>query len=62
MTNCSRICRQRSIPVARREFHTFVYAGPMFAGDLPVELGEIVSRDRFVFADLSLRQNKVNTD
>lgn len=44
------------------EFHTFVYAGPMFERDLPVELGEIVSRDRFVFADLSLRQNKVNTD
>jgi uncharacterized protein (TIGR00290 family) len=44
------------------EFHTFVYAGPMFEGDLPVEMGEIVSRDGFVFADLSLRQNKVNTD
>src|SRR2546422_9499546 len=44
------------------EFHTFVYAGPMFDRDLSVEVGEIVSRDRFVFADLSLRQNKVNTD
>ncbi len=44
------------------EFHTFVYAGPMFERDLPVELGEIVSRDGFVFADLSLSQSKVTTD
>jgi uncharacterized protein (TIGR00290 family) len=39
------------------EFHTFVYAGPMFARKLPVEVGEIVSRDGFVFADLNLLQN-----
>jgi len=38
------------------EFHTFVYAGPMFRDDLPVEVGEIVSRDHFVFADLTLAQ------
>ncbi len=44
------------------EFHTFVYAGPMFRHDLSVEVGEIVSRDGFVFADLSLRQSTVNTD
>jgi len=44
------------------EFHTFVYAGPMFLHDLSVEVGEIVSRDGFVFADLSLSQNKVTTD
>ena len=44
------------------EFHTFVYAGPMFRHDLSVEVGEIVSRDGFVLADLSLSQNKVNTD
>jgi diphthamide synthase (EF-2-diphthine--ammonia ligase) len=44
------------------EFHTFAYAGPMFRHDLSVEVGEIVSRDGFVFADLSLSQNKVNTD
>jgi uncharacterized protein (TIGR00290 family) len=42
------------------EFHTFVHAGPMFRHDLFVEVGEIVSRDGFVFADLSLSQNKVN--
>jgi uncharacterized protein (TIGR00290 family) len=36
------------------EFHTFVYAGPMFGNALSVEPGEIVSRDGFVFADLTL--------
>jgi uncharacterized protein (TIGR00290 family) len=36
------------------EFHSFVYAGPTFRYDLPVEVGEIVSRDHFVFADLTL--------
>jgi len=34
------------------EFHTFVYAGPMFGHKLSVEVGEIVARDGFVFADL----------
>lgn len=36
------------------EFHSFVYAGPMFRHDLSVEVGEIVYRDGFVFADLTL--------
>jgi uncharacterized protein (TIGR00290 family) len=36
------------------EFHSFVYAGPMFQQNLHVEVGEIVSRDGFVFADLRL--------
>jgi diphthamide synthase (EF-2-diphthine--ammonia ligase) len=36
------------------EFHTFTYAGPMFRDELSVQVGEIVSRDQFVFADLSL--------
>ncbi len=40
------------------EFHTFVYAGPMFQHDLSVDVGEIVSRDGFVFADLSLSHTK----
>ena len=43
------------------EFHTFVYAGPMFQYNLPVEVGEIVARDGFAFADLSLSQNRVST-
>jgi uncharacterized protein (TIGR00290 family) len=40
------------------EFHSFVYAGPMFRHDLQVERGEIVSRDRFVFADLMPAHSK----
>jgi len=34
------------------EFHTFANAGPMFDREIPVEVGEIVERDGFVFADL----------
>jgi uncharacterized protein (TIGR00290 family) len=34
------------------EFHTFANAGPMFEHEIPVEAGEIVGRDGFVFADL----------
>ena len=40
----------------RGEFHTFAYAGPMFPAAINVELGEVVERDGFVFADLSPRQ------
>jgi uncharacterized protein (TIGR00290 family) len=43
------------------EFHTFVYAGPMFAHNLSIEVGEILSRDGFVFADLNLVQNQIKT-
>ena len=34
------------------EFHSFVYAGPMFDFEIPVVVGETVVRDQFVFADL----------
>ena len=34
------------------EFHSFVYAGPMLREAIPVEVGEVVDRDGFVFADL----------
>lgn len=34
------------------EFHTFAHEGPMFREKIPVEVGEIVERDSFVFADL----------
>src|SRR5208282_5028417 len=34
------------------EFHTFANAGPVFEREIPVEVGEIVERDGFVFADL----------
>jgi len=34
------------------EFHTCVFAGPMFAHAIDVHLGEVATRDGFVFADL----------
>jgi uncharacterized protein (TIGR00290 family) len=34
------------------EFHTFVYAGPIFSQRLACKTGEIVKRDGFVFCDL----------
>ena len=37
----------------RGEFHTFCCAGPMFDREIPVEVGEIVCRDGFWFADVS---------
>lgn len=36
------------------EFHTCVVGGPMFSKNLEVNTGEIVERDGFVFADLTL--------
>jgi uncharacterized protein (TIGR00290 family) len=34
------------------EFHTFVHDGPIFRRPVPVERGEVVEREGFVFADL----------
>jgi uncharacterized protein (TIGR00290 family) len=34
------------------EFHTFVWDAPGFSSPIAVELGEVVTRDGFVFADL----------
>ena len=34
------------------EFHSFVYAAPVFDRTLPIRMGEIVERDGFVFADV----------
>ena len=34
------------------EFHSFVYAGPMFNREIPVTAGERVERDGFWYADL----------
>jgi uncharacterized protein (TIGR00290 family) len=39
----------------RGEFHTCVYAGPCFAQPIPVFSGEIVHREGFVYADLTLQ-------
>lgn len=35
------------------EFHSFVYDGPFFRAPLPIQVGEVVERDGFVFADLT---------
>jgi diphthamide synthase (EF-2-diphthine--ammonia ligase) len=34
------------------EFHTFASAGPMFTAPIHVDVGEVVERDEFVFADV----------
>ena len=34
------------------EFHTVVTAGPMFDAPIAVEIGDVVERDGFVFADV----------
>jgi len=38
----------------RGEFHSFAYDGPMFERPVPIRGGEVVERDGFVFADLTL--------
>jgi diphthamide synthase (EF-2-diphthine--ammonia ligase) len=35
----------------RGEFHTCVYAGPMFTRALQLEAGEVVMREQFAYAD-----------
>jgi uncharacterized protein (TIGR00290 family) len=34
------------------EFHTFVFAGPMFEQPIDVKVGEVIERDGFTFADV----------
>ncbi len=36
----------------RGEFHTYAYAGPMFRAPISAQVGDIVERDGFVFADI----------
>ena len=36
------------------EFHTCIYDGPMFCEAIPIESGEVVEREGFVFADVRL--------
>ena len=38
----------------RGEFHTCVYAGPMFSAPIPIDTGEVVTRDGFTFADFAV--------
>jgi diphthamide synthase (EF-2-diphthine--ammonia ligase) len=35
------------------EFHSFVYAGPMFRQEIPIVIGERVQRDGFWFCDVA---------
>lgn len=37
----------------RGEFHSFAWDGPMFNQPVAIEVGEVVDRDGFVFADVS---------
>ena len=39
------------------EFHTCIFAGPIFKSDIEIETGEIVNRDGFFFADLTLKRS-----
>jgi uncharacterized protein (TIGR00290 family) len=34
------------------EFHTFVFAGPIFRNPIPVHRGEVIDREGFIFCDL----------
>ena len=43
----------------RGEFHTCVYAGPMFNAPVPLEAGEIVHRDGFAYADFRIASETV---
>jgi uncharacterized protein (TIGR00290 family) len=36
------------------EFHSFAFAGPEFAQPLDIRVGEVVDRDGFIFADVTL--------
>lgn len=38
----------------RGEFHSFVWDGPGFSSPIPIELGEVIERDGFVFQDVGL--------
>jgi len=41
----------------RGEFHTFVFDGPMFSRPVPIEVGETIEREGFVYADVVLSEN-----
>jgi uncharacterized protein (TIGR00290 family) len=34
------------------EFHTFVYESPVFERPIPISVGDILERDKFIFADV----------
>lgn len=41
------------------EFHSFVYGGPMFKKSVSIQVGEVVRRDQFVYADLLVEENAI---
>jgi diphthamide synthase (EF-2-diphthine--ammonia ligase) len=41
------------------EFQSFVYAGPMLRHEVCVQVGKIVTRDNFIFADLLLADTEI---
>ncbi len=43
----------------RGEFHSCVYDGPMFTHPIPLEPGEIVDRDGFIYADFKLAETSM---
>jgi uncharacterized protein (TIGR00290 family) len=45
----------------RGEFHTFCFAGPMFASEIGVQVGETISPDGFCFTDL-LPKRHINAE
>jgi len=51
----------RELPAAvdpcgeRGEFHTCVYAGPMFRHRIPLDPGEVVMREQFAYADFTVK-------
>jgi len=44
------------------EFHTVVCAGPIFREPIPIESGEVVERDGFVFADVRVARQSLPND
>jgi diphthamide synthase (EF-2-diphthine--ammonia ligase) len=46
----------------RGEFHTCVYAGPMFREPIELVAGEVVDRDGFVFADFQPKAAVLSED
>lgn len=48
----ARLCPQVDPGGEQGEFHTFVHAGPMFHHPIEIAVGQTVTRDGFVFADL----------
>jgi diphthamide synthase (EF-2-diphthine--ammonia ligase) len=45
----------------RGEFHTFVYAGPVFQNPINIKVGEIIEREGFIFTDInSVEDEKSN--